>query len=369
MKYKKLIIFMPSIEGGGVEKNLFIVTNFLSKKINNVSVISASKNHYKKFNRKVNFITPKSYLWDSFGRRIKYFTCLLILIKEIIKTKNIVVFSFQANIYCIIVCKIFRIKIISRSNSSPSGWSKNLIKRFIFRTVLNMADQVMVNSLEFKGELKKKLNVNSICIYNPLNTKEIIAKSKKKINIDFFQKDTLNIVNVGRYVDQKDQITLLRAINNLKNKIKIRLVIMGKGGLKKNLLNYIFNNNLQKIVKLINFTDNPYALINKAELFILTSKYEGLPNVLLEALALKKFIISSDCPTGPKEILLNGKGGLLFKTGNYNSLKRKIIYYTDNKKKCRKMLKNSLLKLKRFDLNINLMKYLNLTMLYLKKIN
>ena len=366
MKYKKLIIFMPSIEGGGVEKNLFIVSNFLSQKLNNISVISASKKYYKKFNKKITFITPKSYTWDAFGRRIKYLICLLILLQEIFKNKNLVVFSFQANIYCILICKLFGIKIISRSNSSPSGWSKNFLKKFIFKTVLKMANQILVNSLEFKKELKKKFNVNSVCIYNPLNTKEIISKSKKKININFFKKDTLNIVNVGRYVEQKDQITLLRAINSLKEKIRIRLIIMGKGKLEKNLQDYILNNNLVKIIRLTNFSENPYALINKAELFILTSKYEGLPNVLLEALTLKKFIISSDCPTGPKEILLNGKGGLLFKTGNYKSLQTKISFYLNNKKKCLKMLKNSLQELKRFDSNINLKKYLNLTKIYLK---
>ena len=65
---------------------------------------------------------------------------------------------------------------------------------------------------------------------------------------------------------------------------------------------------------------------------MLSSKYEGLPNVLLEALTLKKFIISTNCPTGPKEILLNGKGGLLFNVGNYNQLSEKILFYVKNKK-------------------------------------
>ena len=59
--------------------------------------------------------------------------------------------------------------------------------------------------------------------------------------------------------------------------------------------------------------DNPFPIIKKADLFVLSSKYEGLPNVLLEAATLKKFIISSNCPTGPKEILMNGKGGFILK--------------------------------------------------------
>ena len=70
---------------------------------------------------------------------------------------------------------------------------------------------------------------------------------------------------------------------------------------------------------------NPYPIIKETDLFILSSRYEGLPNVLLESLALEKMVISSNCRTGPKEILLNGKGGLLFEVGDYNNYIKK--YY------------------------------------------
>ena len=96
---------------------------------------------------------------------------------------------------------------------------------------------------------------------------------------------------------------------------------MGRGELKNNLKEYI-NEKLNKFIKLKNFHNNPFKFLKQCDLFILTSKFEGLPNVLLESIALKKFVISSDCPTGPKEILLNGKGGLLFKVGDYKDLER-----------------------------------------------
>ena len=105
---------------------------------------------------------------------------IFLLIKEIIKDKNTIVFSFQANIYCILICKLFSVKVIARSNTAPIGWSRNILKRYIFKKVLNLSDQVMVNSIQFKNDLKKQLNVNSKCIYNPLNRKEIIKKSKQK---------------------------------------------------------------------------------------------------------------------------------------------------------------------------------------------
>ena len=122
---------------------------------------------------------------------------------------------------------------------------------------------------------------------------------------------------------------------------------------------------MRKVVKLIDFKKNPFKYLKQADIFILTSKYEGLPNVLLEALVLKKFVISSNCPTGPKEILLNGKGGLLFKTGNFNQLSKQIMYYSKNKKKCKQMLKKSYNQLDRFDHKINLAKYLKFVNKYI----
>jgi glycosyltransferase involved in cell wall biosynthesis len=70
---------------------------------------------------------------------------------------------------------------------------------------------------------------------------------------------------------------------------------------------------MNKIVKILNFKKNPFPYLKKADLFLLTSKFEGLPNVLLEAATLKKNIISTDCPTGPREILNNGKYGFYVK--------------------------------------------------------
>ena len=81
---------------------------------------------------------------------------------------------------------------------------------------------------------------------------------------------------------------------------------------------------------------------------------------MLTIFVLNKFIISSNCSTGPKEILLNGKGGLLFKIGNYKELSKQIQFYTKNKKKCKNMLKFATNNLNRFDYNKNLEKYYNL---------
>lgn len=355
---KKIIIFMPSIEGGGVEKNLFIISNYLNQYYQ-LYLITTSKNHLKKF-KKIKFIIPKINLVNNKGRLIKYFFSIIELIKAIFYIRPNLILSFQANIYSIIVSKIFRKKIIVRSNSSPSGWGQNFLKRFLFKKILNFADDIIVNSFDFKKEMQKKFKIHTTCIYNPLNKSEIIRKSKKKIKFNFFKKKYLNIICIGRLVDQKNFLIILKALNLIKNQIKFKLLIMGSGYERQKLINFVQDNKLNNEVKILNFNNNPYPYLNISDLFILTSTFEGLPNVLLEAMVLKKFIISSDCPTGPKEILKNGEFGFLFPINDYKELSNQIIRYFKNKKNLKAKTSLAFKSLIRFDSNKNLLKYKNL---------
>ena len=358
MKKKKLIIFIPTIEDGGVEKNLFIISNYLKDKLN-LSLITINEKFKNRFSKKIKFISFKNNTCQDLSRYIKFLICLLFLFKELIADKNTVVMSFQGNIYCAILCKLMGIKIIIRSNSSPDGWSQNIFKHLCFKIIFNFVDKIVVNSIDFKNQFKFKFNLDAVCIYNPLNKKEIIEKSKIKSRIRF-DKKKLNLINVGRLVDQKDQITILKSLNELKKKINFNLIIVGKGEKKKFLLNYIKENKLSKFVKMIDYQKSPFNLIRQSDIFLLTSKYEGLPNVLLEAQVLKTYIISSNCPTGPKEILINGKAGSLFKVGDFNGLSKLIIDYSKKKEKYYKKIQIGFNHLHRFDYKSNLKSYLNL---------
>ena len=170
----------------------------------------------------------------------------------------------------------------------------------------------------------------------------------------------LNIVNVGRLEYQKDHLTLLKAVNEIKNKIKIKLLIVGNGSMQNKLNNFIEMNNLENSVKILNNISNPFPYVIKSDLFILSSIFEGLPNVILEALTLNKFVISTDCSTGPSEILLNGKGGILVRAKDYKSLAKKILYYNDNKKRLQKKLFFAKKNLNKFDINRNLNNFLRI---------
>ena len=348
---------MPVIGVGGVEKNFVIISNYLSKKFKKVTIITTSSSQKKKFNDKINFVSYKKINIENFSRRIKFFFGLFLLFLEILKNKNNLILCFQANIYCVYLCKILRTKIIVRSNSAPTGWSQSFIKKIFYKNALSIADKIIVNSLEFKKLLKKKFNVNAICIYNPLNKFEVLAQSKKKISSTQFKKSSLNFINVARFVDQKDHVTLINAFVKLKNKINFNLLLVGEGEKEEEIRNLIKNNNLKRYIKIKKFIKNPFPYIKKSDAFILSSKYEGLPNVLLESIILNKLIISSNCPTGPKEILDNGKGGLLFKTGDSIDLAKKILFFINNKKECDQKIKYSKKRILRFDFKNNLIKY------------
>ena len=107
---------MPSIEEGGVEKNFFLITNYLSKKFKDVSVITTDKSIKRKLEKKVYIIGPNAKFWKSGSRYLKYIVCLYYLLIFIILNKKVLIFSFQANAYASIIAKLFGGTIITRSN-------------------------------------------------------------------------------------------------------------------------------------------------------------------------------------------------------------------------------------------------------------
>lgn len=360
---KKILLFMPSIEGGGAEKNFFIVANHISRFFPEVSIITVSKKFKNKFSNKIKIITPESSFWEKLKyRNFKYLICFWLFIRYVLKNKKFLVFSFQANLYCCILAKIFGLKIIIRTNTSMTGWSKNFVKKFFYKIISSMVDKIVVNSHDLKKEYFKYFRIKTDTIFNPLDKKNILKKSREKINFKFFNKKTTNFISVGRLTDQKDHLTLLNGFNLLKRNtnFQFRLLILGRGVNKNKIKNFIEQNKLKRFIKIIDYKKNPYPFIYNSDCLILSSKYEGLPNVILEGLVLNKFIISSDCPTGPREILISGKGGLLFKTGDKDDLFKKILIYIKNKKKSNKIKKYGISQLDRFDYNKNLNKYIEL---------
>ena len=322
---KQLIFFYPSIEVGGLTKNLFSLINSLSKKnykINFITFRHLENTEGKKlyaFDKKINVIMPK-FKFKTTSRYPQYFFCFFTLLSSCIKNKYLII-SFQSNILAIIIAKLTHSKIIVRCNTAPSKYISNFIKKLFFKFFYSLTDAILVTSIDFKKEIKKYFNLNSIVHRQSLDINGIKNKSKIKINFDFFKKyKHLKIINVGRLTDQKDLMTLLQAFNKLIKIRKARLIFVGIGSDYQKLMLYIKEKKIDEHVKIVNFQSNPYKFISLANVKVLTSKYEGNPNILLETACLKKLIISTNCKVGPSEILQSGKGGILFKVGDHQRL-------------------------------------------------
>ena len=357
---KKIVLFIPSIEGGGVEKNFLIIANYLSEKHKVIYIITADKKYKSYFKKNIKVICPKSSIWENKNRFQKTLISIFLLIKNF-KKNEIVILSLQSNILSILFSKIFGHKILIRLNTSLKKYISGTLKKYLFKHFYNYADKIIVNSKYFKAELKNLLNLESELIYN------FNKSTKKKKKLNFFKNfNGLKILNIGRLTDQKDQIVLLKSLKLLSQKnILFRCCIIGTGIKRDMLQNYIDKQNLNNSIKLLGYKRNAEIYLDFCNLFILTSKYEGLPNVLIEAQSRNIPIISSDCPTGPREILLNGKLGNLFKVGNYSKLSSLIYNFIKNKKILNQKSKKAKKYLKRFELKKNCEKYNKLILEYL----
>ena len=354
---KKIIFFCPSIEIGGVEKNLYKVINFFAHKNLDLYLITLSKNLGNKLNKKVKIINFNLFGDFNYPYFLKVIFCYLNYFLNFQFRNNNIFVSFQSNLYFILLAKLTGNKIVARSNAAPNYYISNSLKKKIFKIIFSFADKIIVNSNEFQKIFQKTFKIKPVVIYNPSVNEKLLKKYARKKGK---KNKIVNFINVGRLTHQKNHILLIKALSQIKNS-NYKLIIVGSGKEEINLKKYIKKNKLNKRVKIISNITNANKYYIKSDVFILTSRFEGLPNVLIEAQLNKNFIISSDCPSGPKEILLNGKAGYLFKNENIKDLKKKINNYliNRNKKEILKKIQYGFNNLNRFNDNKNLQKYYN----------
>ena len=140
-------------------------------------------------------------------------------------------------------------------------------------------------------------------------------------------KNVINILNISRFEDQKDHYTLLKAINISEIKNQINLTLVGYGTNYKKIKNFLSKNKIQAKIVLNEKKLNKFY--RKADLYVCSSLYEGLPTTVIEAASNSLPIICSDFKSGSKEILKNGKAGYLFSVGNFKLLSKLLskFYY------------------------------------------
>ena len=223
--------------------------------------------------------------------------------------------------------------------------SKEFILRFIFALSYRNATGISTVSKGIKNNLSKLafINKNKIkVIYNPV----AIGNDKIKQLFNFKEKlwnskYSTKLLSVGNLKFQKNHKLLINAFSKLPKNLNSQLIIIGDGPYRKELEHLINNLKLSKRILLIGHKNNPYPWYNSADLFILSSNYEGFGNVLVEALECGLPIVSTNCFCGPKEILENGKYGKLVEVNNVNDLKNGIIEQLNKKHDKKKLIQRS----------------------------
>ncbi len=176
----------------------------------------------------------------------------------------------------------------------------------------------------------------------------------------YFAKPT--IISVGRLTRQKRFDVALEAFAHVHRQYKgnINFVIIGEGEQEHYLRNRINELGLRKNVFIAGYKGNPYPFMSRASVFLLCSDYEGLPRVLIEALALGVPCVSTDCPTGPREILDNGRFGLLAKTGDVSSISTALSKVLNDLELATNMKREGMLRAKIYDKDFVIDQYVNL---------
>ena len=345
----KLFILIPSLEKGGIERSMSRLSRGLLDRGWDVSIISEkpSKESISYFDERVkllslgsSFINQNSNIIFSIFKNILYYFKIKKYIKKYSPDVLLAVKNIPVSIFLKIILKN-KFKLIIREAVNPKYSSitqRSLLSRIFVNNLKKLlypkADNIIAISEGVKQSLVKNFNLDSSkiqTIYNPSADKKILSLAKEDIDRDLISNRPL-IVSIGRLTKQKNHITLLKAFNKIHSNIDCNLYIIGEGSERRNLEKFIKNNNIDDKVKLLGYQNNPWKFLSKSNLFVLPSIWEGFGNVIVESMLIGIPVISSDCPSGPREILNNGKSGKLFQVGDYNHLANIIeeIISSDN---------------------------------------
>jgi glycosyltransferase involved in cell wall biosynthesis len=222
------------------------------------------------------------------------------------------------------------------------GWFRRSVLRLLVKYAYPRANAVVANSQDGAREVESVLGWPEgrvAAIYNPTVNDSIEELSKLSVDDEWFNSNEIPVVvGLGRLVEQKDFSSLIRAFASAREKVACRLVIFGDGHLRENLIELSEKLDVADHVRIEPFVDNPYKYLSRADLFVLSSKYEGLPNALIEAQACGISTISTDCPTGPREILENGANGILVPVGDNASMASAISELLLNRAKAQEFV-------------------------------
>lgn len=203
--------------------------------------------------------------------------------------------------------------------------------------VVTICDAMRENTIKLYPFLKDKV----MRIYNPFNFERIRILSEEKVDreLEYYLNEKYFVSVMRLTLAQKDFETLIKGFKIAKEKeMKEKLYILGDGPDKEKIRELIKKEKMEKEIFLLGNIKNPYPWIKNSEALVHSSKYEGLPTVLIEALILEKNVVSSDCPTGPREILDNENCGRLYEVGDFKKLSELLIKYLNEEERKKYLL-------------------------------
>lgn len=338
----KIALYIPSMSGGGAEKVFMILANYFISQGYHVDLLLTKKRgvYLKDLDNRINIIQLSS-------KRSAFDLPYLLNYLNSYQPKVLLSALTHSNIIAIASSLLTRSKVevfvSEHSNFTNNTKSMKFYKLYIMKLFIKYFYKYAKGIICVSDGVKKDFHNlfpftsdKTITIYNPFETLKIKTNSLQSVDHPWLSncRKFKTIISSGRLHDAKDYYTLLKSISLLRKNCDVRLIILGEGDLRGGLSEFININKLNDIVDLFGFVDNPFSYIAKSDVFVLSSKYEGLPNVLIESMICGVPLVSTDCESGPAEILEEGKWGKLVPVGDADAL-AKAIYEILNEKKLR----------------------------------
>lgn len=332
----KMMFCLGSMNKGGAERVVANLSNIFSKKYNVTIVITSNKpsaydldnsinlQHLDGININKNFIV----------KNIKRVCKLRRIIK---KEKPDIILSFLPEpTFRLIVSKLFiKTKVIISVRNDPNVEYNNFIKKMLVKLLYSMADGFVFQTEDAMRWFSRKIQKKSIIIPNPIN--DIYLTDR------FTGKRKNEIVTVGRLTEQKNHYLLIDSFKEVsKDFPNFKLKIIGDGNLKDSLINYSKKCGLEDKIIFRGNIENVKDEIYKSKVFVLSSDYEGMPNALMEAMALGIPCISTNCPIGgPKFLIEDNINGILVDVNDKDEMVKAIKKILINDELLNKISKNS----------------------------
>ena len=343
----RIVFFIGSLNNGGAERVISNISNYISSHFNDkVSIILNSDKRigYDISNKiKLYCLDDKKY-HNWFFRNVNRICNLRKFINEL-NPDIIISFLPEQNFRVLILkkMKLINSKIIISIRNDPKFEYPNNLYKLLVKLLYNKANGIVFQTQEAKEYFSDKIQKKSKIIPNPIN--------EKFINKKFHGVREKNIVSVGRLEEQKNHKLLIQAYSELPTNLKsqYKFIIYGEGSLKEVLQKQIKELNCEKNIILKGKVKNIEEKIYKDSIFVLSSNYEGMPNSLMEAMALGLACISTNCSSGGPNVLINNKkNGILINVGDRKQLKKALLELINDNKYMEKISINSIESMKEY---------------------